>query len=100
MMQIILNINIPYSSQKRKKIGVIPIQSTAKARRLYKMRGRNKAVTGRPRAMQRLSVQMTVGDDDDQDAGIVRHKLPGKQTKKGPGHSLNNAIVNNKRCSK
>lgn len=50
--------------------------------------------------MQRLSLQMTVGDDDDQDVGIVRHKLPGKQAKKGPGHSLNAAIVNNKRSSK
>ena len=79
---------------------MIPIQSTAKARRLYKMRGRSKSVTGRPRAMQRLSLQMTVGDDDDQDVGIVRHKLPGKQAKKGPGHSLNAAIVNNKRSSK
>ena len=79
---------------------MIPVQSTAKARRLYKMRGRSKAVTGRPRAMQRLSVQMTIGDDDDQDAGIVRHKLPGKKVKKGPDHSPNSAIVKNKRSSK
>ena len=64
------------------------------------MRGRSKAVTGRPRAAQRLSVQMTIADDDENDAGIVRHKLPGRKVKKGQEHSLNNAIVNNKRSSK
>ena len=79
---------------------MIPIQSTAKARRLYKMRGRSKAITGRPRAAQRLSVQMTVGDDDEEDAGIVRHKLPGKKVKKGRDHNLNKSVVMNKRSTK
>lgn len=79
---------------------MIPIQSTAKARRLYKMRGRSKTITGRPRAAQRLAVQMTVGDDDDEDAGIVRHKLPAMKIKKKAAHSLKKSVEANKRSAK
>lgn len=73
---------------------------TAKSRRLYKMRGSRTAVQGRPRHGQRLVVQLTVGEGDDEDGGIVRHKLPTKKQKKGAGHSLVSAVEANKRSVK
>ena len=86
---------------RRKNIGLIPVQATARSRRLYKMRGRRPALQGRPRLGSRLAVQLLVEDDGDGDAGIVRHKLPGKQTqKKGAGHSLSSSVLANKRCAK
>ena len=83
-------------------MGLIPIQSTSKARRLYKMRGRSKAVTGRPRSGQKLTSQMVVGDDDDGlDSGIVRHKLPvSKARKRASDHNLKLSVENNKRSRK
>ena len=43
--------------------------------------------------------QLTVGDDDDgeEDAGVVRHKLPASITKKGRPHSLMDAVLSNRR---
>ena len=56
---------------------------------------------GRPRLGSRLAVQMLVEDDGDGDAGIIRHKLPSKQTqKKGTEHSLNSSVLANKRSAK
>ena len=91
-----------YNSSKRKKIGLIPIQSTSKARRLYKMRGRSKAVTGRPRSGQKLISQMVVADDDEGlDSGIVRYKLPGgKASKRATDHNLKLSVEKNKRSRK
>lgn len=86
---------------KRKKIGVIPVQATAKSRRLYKMRGNRSAVQGRPRLAQRLTVQLAV-DDDDLDGGVVRHFLPSKKPRVSNSkvHSLDKAVVDNRRSSK
>ena len=87
---------------KRKRIGLIPVQSTAKSRRLYKLRGSKSAVQGRPRLGQRLTVQLTVGEEEDTDGGVVRHKLPSKNKKKGGGaeHNLSSAVTANRRASK
>ena len=79
------------------------MQATARSRRLYKLRGSRSAVQGRPRLGTRLAVQLAVGEDDDTDGGIVRHKLPsGKKKRARPGaeHSLNNAVEANRRASK
>ena len=83
---------------KRKHMVIIGVQATAKSRRVYKMRGSRLAIQGRPRRVEKLAVQLAVGDDDDdEDAGIVRHKLPAKKVKSGHSHSLNDAVLANKR---
>ena len=66
---------------------MIGIQATAKSRRLYKKRG------------QMVAVQLSVGDDSEEDGGVLRHKLPFKQKRKGQKHSLSNAVANNKRSA-
>ena len=76
---------------KRKKIGLIPVQVTAKSRRVYKMRGSRSAVAGRPRLGLKLSVQMNV-DDENEDDGVLRHKLPTKKRKKGDIHDLMSSV--------
>ena len=85
---------------KRKKIGFIPVQATAKSRRLYKLRGSRPARQGRSRLSSRLAVQMTVGEDDEEDGGVVRHKLPSKSHKKGSAHKLSASVLANKRGTK
>ena len=87
---------------RKKTVGLIPVQSTAKARRLYKMRGRRLALQGRPRLGSRLASQLVLGDGEDDEGGILRHKLPsGKQSKKnGARHNLCSAVLANKRSSK
>ena len=64
------------------------------------MRGSRAAVQGRPRLTQGLGVQLTVGDDEEDDGGYVRHKLPSMKRKKGASHSLNEAVLANKRSTK
>lgn len=81
-------------------MGIIGVQATAKSRRVYKMRGSRTALQGRPRHGQRLAIQMTVGEEDEDDAGVLRHKLPAKKAKTGQTHSLNNAVLANKRAVK
>ena len=76
---------------KRKKIGLIPVQVTAKSRRVYKIRGSRSAVAGRPRLGLKLSVQMNV-DDENEDDGVLRHKLPTKKRKKGDIHDLMSSV--------
>ena len=89
------------STTKRKKIGFIPVQSTAKSRRLFKLRGRRPAVPGRSRLDQRVTVQLSVGEDvDEEDGGITRHKLPSKKVKTGGAHSLSSSVAKNKRGTK
>ena len=72
------------------------------SRRLYKMRGRRPALQGRPRLGSRLTSQMVIGDGEDDEGGILRHKLPtGKQSRaNGARHSLSSAVLANKRSSK
>ena len=76
--------------------------ATARSRRLYKLRGSRSAVQGRPRQATRLAVQMAVGEDDETDGGIVRHKLPTKKKRSHPGsdHSLHTAVQANRKASK
>ena len=65
------------------------------------MRGSRVAVQGRSRLGTRLVTQLTVGDgDENNDGGIVRHKLPTKKGKKAKPHCLNDAIVANRRSVK
>ena len=88
-------------SVKKKRAGIIPVQATVKSRRLYKMRGSRSAMQGRPRAAQRLSVQLAV-DDGELDGGEVRHKLPTKKRSLCPSseHNFDNAVEANRRQSK
>ena len=90
------------SVPKRKKIRLIPVQSTAKSRRLFKLRGSRPGIQGRPRKGQRLTVQLDLGncEGDDDDGGVVRHKLPGKKRKTGQAHSLSDAVAANKRSAR
>jgi hypothetical protein len=68
---------------------------------MYKIRGSRVAVQGRSRVGTRLVTQLTVGDgDEDNDEGIVRHKLPAKKRKKAKPHCLNDAVLANKRSVK
>ena len=85
---------------KRKRIGLIPVQATAQSRRMFKMRGRAPALQGRPRNSQRLAVQLTVGAEEEEDGGVVRHKLPTMKKRKRTSHSLVSATEANKRASK
>ena len=57
---------------------------------------------GRPRQTSRVVVQMAVGEDDDTDGGVVRHKLPSKKKRSHAGaeHSLMNAVQANRKASK
>ena len=83
--------------KKKKKIGLIPVQATARSRRLYKLRGSRSAVQGRPRLTDRLIVQLAVGEDEDTDGAILRHKLPGRKqiSNKGGENSLMAAMLAN-----
>ena len=78
------------------------MQATARSRRMYKLRGSRTAVQGRPRLVNKLAVQMAVGDTEDTDGGIVRHKLPGRKQRchAGGEHNLVAAISANRRASK
>ena len=67
---------------------------------MFKMRGRAPALQGRPRNSQRLAVQLTVGDEQEEDGGVVRHKLPTLKKRKGTNHSLVSATEANRRASK
>ena len=80
---------------KRKKYGMIPIQTTAVARRQFKLRGRTLAFQGRPRAGVTQSRQ---GDETDPIG--VRHKLPPRKRKVVASHSLSEAVMLNKRATK
>ena len=88
--------------KKRKKIGLIPVQATARSRRMFKLRGSRNAVQGRPRQATRLAVQLAVGEDDETDGGVVRHKLPTKKKRSHPGeeNSLQSAVKANRKASK
>ena len=82
---------------KRKKVGFIPVQTTAISRRFFKQRGSRVALTGRPRKNTQLASQMVVGDDDESDQGILRHKLPTKKQRIHPAHNLASLVSANKR---
>ena len=81
---------------------MIPVQATSRSRRLFKLRGSRSALQGRPRQATRLAVQMAVGEDDETDGGVVRHKLPSKKKRSHPGaeHNLMSAVKANRKASK
>ena len=64
------------------------------------MRGRGPAVQGRPRKGTRLVKQMIVGEESEDEGGIVSYKLPSKKRKKTAEHSLDSAVSANKRATK
>ena len=83
---------------KRKKVGYIPVQSTAVSRRMIKQRGSRAAIQGRPRRETRLISQLTIDESgDEDDSGIVRHKLPSKKRKSQAAHKLSAIVEANKR---
>ena len=59
---------------KGKKIGRIPVQSTSRSRRLYKMRGRGPSIQGRPRSNEVVRTEIEI--DSGVGEVVVRHKLP------------------------
>ena len=85
---------------KRKQIGMIPVQATTKSRRQIKMKGRGPAIQGRPRLVTQLKRQLEVGDDDEDDGGILRHKLPSKKNRKVAVHSLMESVRAGKSATK
>ena len=95
------SVNLTSRGLKRKKSGMIPVQVTAKSRRVYKLRGSRSAHTGRPRKEHKLAVQMNV-DDDEEAGGVLRHKLPYKKRKVGKGnvHDLMSAVSEGRGPSK
>ena len=86
---------------KRKRVGLIPVQATAKARRL---RWNRKALQGRPRKAHNLMMKLRVEADDsiDKEGYVVRHGLPQKKHSVAPGsrHCLREAVDSNRRGSK
>ena len=87
------------SGAKRKNRGLIPVQQTAKSRRLYKHRGSQPATGGRKVKDLEIRTQLLV-DFSSQDNGVY-HSLP-KQKKQQPKqvHSLNAAVQANKAGTK
>ena len=83
-------------------MGIIPVQATAKSRRMFKLRGSRSAIQGRPRKEQKLAVQLSVGEDDGSDGGVVCHKLPHKKQRLAPGagHSLMESVGAPRQASK
>ena len=87
------------SGAKRKNRGLIPVQQTAKSRRVWKHRGSQPATGGRKVKDLESRTQMLIADS--QDDGVVYHSLP-KQKKQHPKqvHSLNAAVQANRAGTK
>ena len=83
---------------KRKKLGRIPVQVTARSRRVFKIRGKRPAKAGAPTKQQALKRQLEVTEEEE----ILRHKLPGpsKKSKKKQVHKLSKAVEENRSASK
>ena len=91
-------INKAKSGGKKKKIGkLIPIQVTAKSRRLYKHRGRGSASQGRRHRDQEARVQMVITETEEN----VYHSLPKqKKSKNKQTHSLKDSVSSNRPAAK
>ena len=83
------------SGKKRKTSFLIPIQVSAKSRRLHKASGNGPSTAGRrPNDHPQSKSQLNIEDDED---GIVYHALPKqKQQKRKPEHSLSTSVSLNK----
>jgi hypothetical protein len=91
------SVTEPLSQGKRKKLGRINVQVTARSRRRFKLRGSRMAIMGAPTKSQSLKRQLEVDDDEE----TVRHKLPTlKKMKPKQTHSLQNDVAKNRRASK
>ena len=85
------------SSAERRLGKLIPVQSTAKARRTYKHRGRVVARLGRPNKDQKKRKQMIVGEEDE----AVWFSLPNqKKKRKKQVHSLKHSVMANRAGAK
>ena len=80
------------------------MQATARSRRLFQLRGSTSAVQGRHRLASTVVVQMAVGEDDETEGGIMRHKLPNKKKRSHLGsdseHSLQSAVIANRKTKR
>ena len=87
----------PLSLGKKKKLGLIPVQVTARSRRKFKLRGSRSAIMGAPTKSQAVKRQLESNEDEE----IVRHKLPAlKKKKTKQHHSLQNDVSLSRRSSK
>ena len=77
---------------KRKNSGNIPVQNTAKSRRLFKHRGGGPSQQGRPTNEQSVHNQLVVREQED----FVAHSIPRKPRKKKYPHSLATAVDSNR----
>ena len=86
------------SGAKRKNRGLIPVQQTAKSRRVHRHRGSQPATGGRKVKDLEHRTQMVFTQNDD---GIQYHSLP-KQKKQQPkqAHSLNTSVLANRAGTK
>ena len=80
---------------KRKKVGLIPFQTTTVSRRQFKLRGRTLSFQGRPRLGTTQSSHGVVAT-----SGGARHVLQRRKKRVGASHSLNDAVTANKRATK
>ena len=83
------------NGQKRKTSFLIPVQKSAKSRRLFSARGNGPSTAGRKVSDHpQTRSQVNIGEDDD---GIVYHALPNqKHQKPKPKHSLSDSVNLNK----
>ena len=85
------------SQGKKKKLGRIPVQVTARSRRTFRLRGSRMAIMGAPTKTQAVKRQLEVDDKDE----TLRHILPKlKKKKTKQKHSLKTDVEKNQRCSK
>ena len=82
--------------EERKKNKAIPVQSTAKSRRVHKVRGRTVAKGGRRRKDQEKRAMLEVREEDE----IVRHSLPKqKKSKQKNPHSFSASVAANRQVT-
>ena len=88
------------NGKKRKNTFLIPVQKTAKSRRLHKHRGNGPSTAGRKVQDHPQTSHLDINDEDaeaDGDDGIVYHALPKqKHQKQKPKHSLATSVSLNK----
>ena len=84
------------NGKKRKNSFLIPVQKTAKSRRLHKHRGNGPSTAGRKVKDHPQTSELNI-DDDDADGGIFYHALPKqKHQKTKPKHNLASSVSLNK----
>lgn len=84
--------------KKKKNRGIIPIQSSARARRKFRHRGNAAAPAGRKVKEPIVQREMVVNDDDENVYYAVPSKTKHRKAKQK--HSLNDDILNNRPSAK